>query len=366
MLPLFDQSAGGLRLKTLIDLMGELGWKLVFGSLALREESPGILSTPSGLASYENALRRSGVTRCVFGVDEISVYLKETGRGLDMVFLSFPHVTNALLPLVRTHCPVASIVYDMVDFHGLRMSRQADVEKNEPLRKEAEKQRAIEVACARSADLTLAINEEERAAMLALAPEAVIEVMPNVFHMPEHAPAGVEARKDLLFIGGFWHKPNGDAVAWFVDRIWPLVRSAEPDVISRIVGSNPSNEVLALGAQPGIEVLGYVPDVAPLLESHRVSIAPLRWGAGTKGKVGQALSHGLPVVATPIGAEGMALRDGEHLLVAEDERGFAQHVIELLRDDELWRRLSLGGREHMATMFSTHVIKHKLDEVLRG
>lgn len=367
MLPLFDQSSGGLRLKTLVDMMEPLGWRVVFGSMASREESPGTLSTASGLARYEDALRHSGVNRFLYGSAEILRHLESAGRSLDLAFLSFPHIADALMMPVRRHCPAARIVYDMVDFHGLRMAREAALMKDKLLKVRADHQRDIEVACARSADLTLAINEEEKNALLALAPDAVVEVLPNVFSISEHPPLEeVSERRGLLFIGGFWHRPNGDAITWFVERIWPRIREAEPDATLTIAGSNPGSDVLALGSLAGIEVLGYVPDVAPLLGSHRVSIAPLRWGAGAKGKVGEALAHGLPVVATTIGAEGMSLRDGEHLLVADDEKLFAAHVLKLLRDDELWKSLSASGRKHMQAHFSTQVVLQRLKEVLNG
>ncbi|RYH66155.1 MAG: glycosyltransferase, partial [Alcaligenaceae bacterium] len=366
MLPLFDHSAGGLRLKTLLGIMGELGWSISFCSLADRQNLPEVLSAPSGLARYEEVLRQVGVVRFVYGLDELKCHLEVFGRDLSFAFLSFPHVTEALLPLVRSYCPSAKVAYDMVDFHGVRMAREARLRNDESLMRQADRQRDIELACARAADLTFAVNDEEKDVLLALAPEVVVDVLPIVFDIPESAPVALAGRKDVLFIGGFWHRPNGDAICWFADHIWPRIYREEPHAVLRIVGSNPGNEVLALGARPGIEVLGFVPDVGPLLDSHRVSVAPLRWGAGTKGKVGQALAVGLPVVATSVGAEGMGLKDGEQLLVADDETGFAEHVLALLREDELWQTLSRKGREHMQGFFSTQVVKRNLKAALGG
>jgi hypothetical protein len=271
-----------------------------------------------------------------------------------------------VMPMVRVRCPIARIAYDMVDFHGVRMAREAALFGDAELLEKANRQQEIEVACAKAADVTLAINDEERQTLLSLAPEAVVEVIPLVFEIPPTIPPGLGNREGLLFVGGFWHRPNGDAIRWFVERVWPLVRRAVPDAVLRIAGSNPTDEVLALGAQPGIEVLGFVPDMGAVLDRHRVSIAPLRYGAGAKGKVGQALIHGLPVVATKVGAEGMSLRDGTHLLVADDEEAFAAHVIQLLEDDALWSRLSTHGRMHMENSFSTAVVKQQLVEALDG
>ena len=212
----------------------------------------------------------------------------------------------------------------------------------------------------------MAVTLEEKGALLDLVPDAVVEVVPNVFDVPGHAVPGPEQRSGLLFVGGFWHTPNGDAAIWFVEQVWPIVRREAPDQRLSIVGSNPTDEVLALNASPGVDVLGYVPDLAPLFDRHRLSIAPLRFGAGMKGKVGQSLIHGLPVVATTIGAEGMGLQHAEHILVADEEEAFAAHVLRLLRDDELWRRLSASGRALIASTLSRDVVRHRLEAILGG
>jgi hypothetical protein len=365
-LPLFDQSSGGLRLKTIIGMMAESGWSIVFGSLDERDHQPGVLATPEGRARYEAVLQQTGVIRFLYGPGEIGSFLAEAGRDLSWAFLSFPRVAAELLPLVRSYCRTTRIAYDMVDFHGLRMAREAALNDDAELMAAAERQRAVEIACARGADVTIAVTEAERAALLDMASDVVAEVLPNLFEKPPHASPGPGARDGLLFVGGFWHKPNGDAVHWFVDRIWPLIRREAPDLVLRIAGANADNALLALGALPGIEVLGFVPDLTPLYDRHRVFIAPLRYGAGMKGKVGQSLMHGLPVVATPIGAEGMGLHDGVHLLVAEQEEDFAAQVLRLLRDDGLWTQLAAEGRAHIERTLSVDAVRPRLEALLRG
>ena len=365
-LPLFDQGSGGLRLKTLIDMMGKAGWSMVFGTCAGRDFQPGVLGSQEGRARYEEALRKAGVSQILYGIEEVDRFLTEAGRYLDWAFLSFPDVAAEFLPLVRSRCPATRIAYDMVDFHGLRMLREAELRGDPELREAAERKRAVEISCAAAADVTLAVTVEEKAALLDLVPEAVVEVLPNVFEMPQQPPSGPERRRGLLFVGGFWHAPNGDAVCWFVERVFPRLREEVPDLVFRIVGANAGNEVLALGAIPGVEVLGFVPDLVPLYQQHRVSIAPLRYGAGMKGKVGQSMAYGLPVVATPVGAEGMGLQDGVHLLVGQDADGFAAQVLRLLRDDALWLRLSVAGRAHIERTLSVEAVRGQLEAVLGG
>ena len=365
-LPLYDQQSGGLRLKTLIGLLGEAGIRMVHASMFGPDFQPGILGNAEARGRYEATLRALGVSDFLFGPDQIHAYLKANGSGLAWVFIVFPDTMEKMLAPVRRHCPNARIIYDMVDFHGLRMRREAELRQDAALREQADRQFDIEIASARAADVTIAVTEDERAAMLRAAPDVVVEVLPNIFDVPNREFPGPSARRDLLFVGGFWHRPNGDAVLWFANEIFPKIQAEIPEIVFRIVGANAENEVLALGARPGIELLGYVPDLDPVFDRHRVFVAPLRYGAGMKGKVGQALIHGLPVVATPIGAEGMGLIPGQHLLVADDAQEFAAEIVRLLRDDALWARLAADGRAHIAATLSVDAIRPRVKELFGG
>lgn len=365
-LPLFDQQSGGLRLKTLIGILGSEGWSIAFASMTERSRLPAPLASPEGRARYEAALREAGVSVFLYGGPEIDEHLARMGRRLDWAFISFPSIAAQIMPLVRSRCPLARIAFDMVDFHGIRLEREAVLRQDPELLAEAGRQRALEVACALAADVTFAISAPEMQALLELAPAAVVDVIPNVFEPPGRPVPGPEGRDGLLFLGGFWHGPNSDAMAWFADEVWPLVRDAAPDAVLRIAGSNATDEVLALGERPGIEVLGFVPDLAPLFDRHRVFVAPLRYGAGMKGKVGQSLIHGLPAVASPIGAEGMDLEHGRHALIAEGAEAFATEVVRLLRDDALWRRLSAHGRSQIIQTLSIDVVRPRLRAALGG
>jgi hypothetical protein len=364
--PLFDQQAGALRLITLISLLHEAGWSLSFGSLFGQAELPGVLATPEGKAQYEASLRQVGVGAILYGIAEIDAYFRGPATQLDWAFLSFPAVARALMPLVRCRFPRALVIYDMVDSHGLRMAREAALTGDVAQIDAARRAQAEEVGLALAADVTLAISAEERNHLLAEAPLAVVKLLPLVLEIPADTQPRLDARRGLFFIGSFWHKPNGDGMIWFVDAIWPLIRAELPEVTLTIAGSNMGEEILALGAGPGIDVVGFVPEVQPWLDAHRVFVAPLRFGAGMKGKVAQSMIHGLPVVATSIGAEGMALENGTHLLVADDPAAFAQEVIALLRDDDLWQRLSVQGRRHIEQTLSRDAVRHQLEAVFGG
>jgi glycosyltransferase involved in cell wall biosynthesis len=130
-----------------------------------------------------------------------------------------------------------------------------------------------------------------------------------------------------------------------------------------IAGSKPTPEVQAL-AGPNVEVTGWVDDLQPLIDGARLMAAPLRYGAGMKGKVTQSLGAGLPVVTTPTGAEGLGVEDGRELLIAEDPAALADRIVRLLRDDELWRLLSERGQDVVRRAASVELMRERLVELL--
>jgi glycosyltransferase involved in cell wall biosynthesis len=194
------------------------------------------------------------------------------------------------------------------------------------------------------------VSPAERELLARDAPGARVEVLSNV-HEVYGSRAEFGARKDLVFVGGFQHPPNTDAVTWFVHDVFPRVRAVLPDCKFHVIGSKVPPSILAL-ADDRVIVHGYVEDIAPYMDGCRVSVAPLRYGAGVKGKVNMAMSYGLPVVATLVAVEGMHVAAGADVLVAEDAEAFADEVIRLYGDEELWNRLSANGLANVARHFS--------------
>jgi glycosyltransferase involved in cell wall biosynthesis len=191
---------------------------------------------------------------------------------------------------------------------------------------------------------------------------AKVFVVPNVNQVrADVLPAG--GREGVLFVGGFEHLPNIDGARALVGDVMPLVWRDLPDVPVKIVGPDPPESVSAL-ASSRVDVAGWVPDLDPLLDSARVLVAPLTYGAGLKGKVTQALAHGLPVVTTSVGAEGLDAVDGEHMLIAEAPADLAARVLRVLLDDGLWDRLSRSGQVLIADSCSPEVVRERLRAVL--
>ena len=169
-----------------------------------------------------------------------------------------------------------------------------------------------------------------------------------------------------MFVGGFRHPPNVDAVQWFVNDVFPLIRSRLPAVRFHCIGSDVPAAIAALAREPGVEIHGYVADLAPYLDGARIAVAPLRFGAGVKGKINLSMAHGQPVVATACAIEGMHLHDGDNVLVADDAAGFADAVVRLYHDAALWQRLADNGRINLQQHFSLDAGRDVVRRVLLG
>ena len=170
-------------------------------------------------------------------------------------------------------------------------------------------------------------------------------------------------REGLVFIGSFRHPPNTDAVLWYAAEVLPRIRERLPGVKTYIIGNDPPPTITAMAADD-LVITGYVPDVTSYFNGCRVSVSPLRYGAGVKGKVNLAMSHGLPVVATSPSIEGMHLTAEFDVLVADDPEGFADAVARAYGDKALWARLSAAGRDNIRDHFSSEVARSSIVQML--
>src|SRR5213079_1983130 len=167
-------------------------------------------------------------------------------------------------------------------------------------------------------------------------------------------------RNDFLFIGGFQHKPNIDAVLFFARDILPIVQARLPDAKFYIIGDKAPPAVVALASE-NIIVTGLQPNVRPFFDSVKLSVAPLRYGAGVKGKINQSMAFGVPVVATSLAIEGMGLVDGEDIVVADEPKEFGRALIELYQSEELWTRLSENGIRKTRALYSPDAARKKIE-----
>jgi len=250
-----------------------------------------------------------------------------------------------------------------VDIHFLREMREAELKKDARLLEKAQDNRQRELHVYSQADRVWVVTPDDRKAIESLIGDIPVDVIPNIHEKIEHRKAFDET-SDLLFVGNFNHRPNIDAVHFFCKDILPLLQKRLPGIKTYIVGNNPPEEVRRYGSSRVI-VTGYVEDLAPYLKEARISISPLRYGAGMKGKVGEALSWGLPVVTTSIGAEGMGLVDGHDAMIADDPVEFSEKVARLYNDAGLWTILSSNGRHTVESQWSPNAIRKRISAVLK-
>jgi GT2 family glycosyltransferase/glycosyltransferase involved in cell wall biosynthesis len=276
--------------------------------------------------------------------------------------ISRPQVAEALLASVRRADPRAKVIFDTVDLHFVRLTREAALTGDPALAREAERYQKVETRLARASDLVWLASSSDREALERVAPGVPSAVVPTI-HPARGRGLPPHEREHLLFVGSFRHRPNADAVHFFAREVLPLVRKSLPGVELFVVGGDAPKE---FETYEGVRVLGYVPDIDPLYARSRVFVAPLRFGAGMKGKIGDALSYGLPVVTTTVGAEGMFLRNGEEALIADTAEDFAAAVARLYRDEELWRRLASNAHAHAERHFSPRVVGRIVNDSIKG
>jgi glycosyltransferase involved in cell wall biosynthesis len=201
----------------------------------------------------------------------------------------------------------------------------------------------------------LSVSPEEQAQTTRLVvPGTKVWLVPNGVSIGDPIPSRRDrvGRAVVLFCGSMQLLMNEDAALWLARDIWPVVRSAEPDVELHIVGGHPGPRIRRLNGQQGVVVTGWVEDVRPAYARSSVAVVPLRLGGGTKIKTLEALSLGMPVVTTSVGAQGLGLKDGEHALIADSVEAFAQAIVGLLRDPELGAKLGSRAREYVELRYS--------------
>ena len=350
-----QRDSGSVRLVNLMRLLREERTHVVFMP-ANRESSPGMTERLQalGVECWHAPFAARPPT-----------WLKAHGHRFDTVVVCRHYVLREFLPLLRRHAPQARVVFDSVDLHFLREQRAAELAGDTVLQRTAARTRDLELEMVRRSDATLVVSEVERALLADLVPDARVEVLSNVHRLPPVGP-GFAGRRDVVFVGGFRHPPNVDAVMWFAGAAWPRIHASRPDLVFHVVGDDAPPEVRALDGQKGIRIHGHVPDLAPLMDGVRVAVAPLRYGAGVKGKVNLSMAHGQPVVATSCAVEAMHLRDGEDVLVADDPHAFADAVLRLHDDPGLWQTLSANGRDNVSRHFSFDAARDVVRRVVLG
>ncbi|MFZ1220034.1 MAG: glycosyltransferase [Chthoniobacterales bacterium] len=347
-----DQDSGSVRMLKVLTILQDLGFHVTFAPYNAQHLSP-----------YTERMQDLGI-ECLYDPFFVNfeAFFAQRKQTLDVIILSRAETAAKVLPICRTYAPSTPIIFDTVDLHFVRRQREAELTGDKAVHEVAGETQLMELKLAAECDAVLVVSPDEKEILAEKLPRQRIEIVSNIHETQATIPP-YETRRDFLFIGGFEHTPNVDAMLWFVSQIMPRIRARLPGVRLHMIGSKMPEAVRAL-ASDDVLAHGYVENVDSFFESCLLSVAPLRWGAGVKGKINQSMSFGVPVVSTTIGVEGMHLTHGENVLVADTAPDFADEVVRLHGDARLWERLSKNGIENVEEYFSLAAARHNLDGLL--
>ncbi len=352
-LPMPDQDCGSARMYEILRAIRRRGHHVTF--------------VPDNMASfppYAQLLQGIGVELIHHPYyANLAAFLSRHGSEFDLAIISRADIASRHLFTVRLLAPRAKVVFDTVDLHFVREEREANHTQDPALREMVQKRKRQELQLARRSDLTLVVSPVEREILRQESPGLDVRILSTIYPSRKGSPPGPEDRRTIVFIGGFEHRPNVDAVLYFAKEIFPMVKARIPEAVFQVIGPSPTPEILELDGED-IQILGYVPDVDPYFDAARLTVAPLRYGAGVKGKVSQSMALGVPTVVSSIAAEGMYLEHGRNAMIADDPARFADAVIRVWSSPELWWRLSENGRGTVHTHFSVEAAGRQVDELL--
>ncbi len=347
-----DQDSGSLRMFELLGVMARMHVKVTFLADNLEFREP-----------YVSQIQALGVEVIYHPVESnVTRFLERHAAEYQVIVLSRATVAVKHIDTVRRVAPRAKILFDTVDLHFLRQEREAALADDVVLRAAAAIMKAQELGIMSKSDVTLVVSPVEQQLLGEIAPEVRVSIISNV-HVNMPGSKRFAERRGAIFIGGFRHPPNLDAVTWYVDRVLPILRRKNAGIVTTVIGSYAPPSLRSFAADDFV-IAGFVSDVAPYYDNAKLSISPLRYGAGVKGKVNIAMQYGVPVVATTPSVEGMHLRPGVDVLCADDAEAFADAMILANTDATLWRTLRDNGLDNIDTHFSRATARRALAVLL--
>jgi hypothetical protein len=293
----------------------------------------------------EAALSGAGV-EVAFGDQDLPNALASALTGCELVFVTRFNVAEQVVSQIRQVATDLPIWLNLADFHGLRLSREARFDQDPQAMQRAKIILNRELAMMQQANVVLSYSTDEMALIQNEAkftgPVAQLAwVVSEPSRLDKDSAPAWGQRSGLAFLGGFLHAPNVDGVTWFIQVVMPLLRARLPGLALHVYGSHMPASLRALGSDD-VVMHGYVNSPTDAFDACRVFVAPLRFGAGIKGKVISALAHGVPTVCSSIAAEGIPM-DETGLVVCSDPKDWAAQIVALYEDEKRWKTLSELG-----------------------
>ena len=341
--PMFDKDAGSRYMLDYMKLFLKKGYNVKFLGDNFFPQQP-----------YTKALQQMGI-EVIYGdryAQHWKEWLKEIGPDLDYVMLSRPHISIKYIDTVR-EVSDAKILYMGHDIHFWREEMRYEKTGDPQAQREAKKWREIELQLMYKADVTIYPSDLEVEKIRSIDPSITVRRWPlNIYDEVPEVDYEINVRDGILFIGGFTHEPNVDGAIWTVSEIMPKIWEKRPEIRLHIVGSNAPDEVRKLASEQVI-VHGYTTaeELQGLLSGCRMELVSLRYGGGVKGKVIEAMKHGLPVVTTSVGTQGLAGTEA-FLMMGETAEELAEQIIQHYDDDALLKECSRKEVQYVRENFS--------------
>jgi GT2 family glycosyltransferase len=348
--PHYDKDAGSRTTFQYLKLFVEMGFNVKFvGDNFFRHEP------------YTSMIEELGI-EVFYGnwyMKNIERWLKANGRYIQFAFLNRPHITVKYIDAIKKYTE-SKIIYYGHDLHHLREYREYLLSENEETLRSSKRWKEIEYEIIKKSHVAYYPSIVEVEEIKKDLPLSNVKAIPAyIYNIDETSDFNnsIEDRKDIMFIGGFTHKPNVDAVIWFVTKIWPKVLEKIPELKFIVIGSNPPDEIKQLQTD-NIILTGHVTDdeMKEYYRKCRLAIVPLRYGAGVKGKIVEAMYYKTPVITTNIGVEGLPDIEG-NLIVADGEVEFAEQIVINYKNINYLEELIFNGCEYIKKHFSKNAVE---------
>jgi GT2 family glycosyltransferase/glycosyltransferase involved in cell wall biosynthesis len=301
---------------------------------------------------HTQALQRIGV-ECLYApfVMNYSNFVVSHAGDFDAIFVCRHQIAEHVIPLIRSSAPSTKIIFNLADLHFLRQLREAAAQTDGHAKQRYEATRAAELAVVQSCDLTFSYTDVELAVLQShLKQPAETARLPWVVESKPLARTFADT-KDILFLGGFSHPPNAQAVEFFTREVMPAVAERLPDIHFNVVGKGAEDALRKLSST-SLRIVGHVAELDDVMAAARIFVAPLLAGAGIKGKVLEAISRGVPCVLSSIAAEGTGLVDGISCLIADTPAKWVDCVLKLYTEEALWTEISLNALKLAAKKYA--------------
>ncbi|MBQ4328146.1 MAG: glycosyltransferase [Lentisphaeria bacterium] len=352
-LPMADRGSGGMDAIFFMEYMIKRGYHVTFYG----EYTPGYHP------KYTGILLRMGV-QCIYDPFlKIWDYIAHNGHTFSYLFISRIYEARCFDWILKPYCANAGYIFNTVDVHFVREFLEADLRVDDIGRQRAKYTKQCELAVAAAADATIVISSEEK---------KMLENEYNlsrIYHVPQARKlfglAKDTKRRGTVFIGSA-HPPNMDGLKYFHDEVLPLLpEDFELTIIGEALQKSieTMEQYQYLTACKQFHFAGFVQELATKLDYAKITIAPLRYGAGTKGKVASSMAHGVPCVSSSFGTEGTGMVHGENIMIADTPQEFAAHIIELMNNQELWQRISDGGIKFIQDNYSYEAVEKMMDDL---